>query len=79
MAPEVLFQSNHSFPADFFAVGIIAFEFMYGFRPYLGRNRKEIKEQILNHPVIIYDDDIQIGYSREAADFINKVIYFYLL
>ena len=40
MAPEVLCALNHSFPVDFFALGVIIFEFMNGFRPYLGRNRK---------------------------------------
>ena len=28
MAPEVLFDSNHSFQIDFFALGVIIFEFM---------------------------------------------------
>lgn len=40
MAPEVLFRTNHSFGVDFYALGVIAFEFMTGKRPYLGRNRK---------------------------------------
>jgi serum/glucocorticoid-regulated kinase 2 len=39
MAPEVLNHENHSFHADFFAVGVIAFECMYGRRPYYGRSR----------------------------------------
>lgn len=30
MAPEVLCGMNHSFSADFFALGVIVYEFMFG-------------------------------------------------
>jgi len=48
MAPEVMFKQNHGVAADFFAVGVIAYECIIGKRPYLGRNRREIREAILN-------------------------------
>ncbi len=47
MAPEVMCRQNHGLTADYFAVGVIAYECMMGRRPYVGRNRKEIREQIL--------------------------------
>ncbi len=47
MAPEVMCRKNHSFPVDYFAVGVMGYEFMLGRRPYQGRNRKEIRDQIL--------------------------------
>jgi serine/threonine protein kinase len=47
MAPEVICKQNHGQAADYFAVGVIAYECMNGRRPYVGRSRKEIKEQIL--------------------------------
>lgn len=40
MSPEVMCRRNHSFPADYFAVGVMAYEFMLGRRPYTGANRK---------------------------------------
>lgn len=64
---------NHSYYVDYFAVGVLAFEFMYGIRPYLGKNRKEIKDLILAKQVQIKPSDIPEGWSIEAADFINKV------
>eukprot|EP01017_Pseudomicrothorax_dubius_P034528 TRINITY_DN4747_c0_g2_i9.p1 TRINITY_DN4747_c0_g2~~TRINITY_DN4747_c0_g2_i9.p1 ORF type:complete len:292 (+),score=27.91 TRINITY_DN4747_c0_g2_i9:132-1007(+) len=73
MAPEVMCRQNHSFVADYFAVGVIAFECMYGRRPYVGKTRKEIKDQILSKQVQIRPADILDGWSAEAADFINKV------
>ena len=40
MAPEVMCRKEHSFPVDFFAVGVIGYEFMLGRRPYLGKDRR---------------------------------------
>ena len=74
MSPEVMKALNHSFPVDFFALGVIGYEFMKGERPYVGRNRKEIKEQILAKQVEIKLDDITEGWSKESADFINKAL-----
>lgn len=47
MAPEVMCRQNHGLTADYFAVGVIAYECMMGRRPYVGRSRREIREQIL--------------------------------
>jgi serine/threonine protein kinase len=47
MAPEVMCRKDHSFTVDYFALGVIAYEFMLGRRPYLGKDRREIKENML--------------------------------
>ena len=73
MSPEVIKALNHSFPVDFFALGIIGYEFMKGERPYNGKNRKEIKEQ-MSKQIIINLDNIAEGWSKESADFINKLL-----
>jgi len=44
MSPEVMCRQNHGVAADYFAVGVIAYEFMIGRRPYLGKSRKEIRD-----------------------------------
>lgn len=74
MAPEVLCGKNHSFPVDFFAIGVMAYEFMMGERPYQGRSRKEIKQQILKSQVRITEDDLPKGWSKQSADFANKLL-----
>ena len=73
MAPEVMCRQDHSFPVDYYAVGIIAYELMLGRRPYNGRNRKEIRDQILSKQVQIRAEEIPPNWSLEAADFINRV------
>jgi len=40
MAPEVMVRKNHSFEVDYFALGVMGYEFMLGRRPYVGKNRK---------------------------------------
>lgn len=74
MAPEVMCRHNHGTEADYFAVGVIAYECMMGRRPYSGRNRREIREAILTRQVQLRSSDIPNGWTREAADFINKCI-----
>ena len=74
MAPEVILVLNHSFPSDFFALGVIGFEFMLGYRPYLGRSRKEIKQLIINKQAKIKNDEIPNDWSVNAVDFINKLL-----
>lgn len=79
MAPEVITKNNHGFAVDFFAVGVIAYELMIGRvnfvttqRPYVGKNRQEIREQILARQANV--DDNQYGWSDESIDFINRLL-----
>ena len=74
MSPEVMRGKNHSFPVDFFAIGVIGYEFMMGKRPYYGKNRKEIKEQMFSTQAKIKQEEIQKGWSPESADFINRLL-----
>jgi serine/threonine kinase 32 len=39
MAPEVMCRMDHSVVADYYALGVIAYELMLGRRPYNGRSR----------------------------------------
>ena len=74
MCPEVMYGKNHSFPADFFSIGVIGYEFMMGKRPYRGRGRKEIKEQMKNYQAKIKEDEMKDGWSIEGVEFINSLL-----
>ena len=74
MAPEVMKGQNHTYAVDFFALGIMGYEFMLGRRPYNGRSRREIKEQMLSKLAQISLSEIPNGWSEEAADFFNKLL-----
>ena len=74
MAPEVMLQQGHSYPADFFALGVIGYEFMIGNRPYYGRNRRQIKNFILSYQAKIKFNNMKKGWSENSKDFINKLL-----
>ena len=74
MAPEVITGNNHCKVVDYFAMGIIGFELMMGERPYKGKTRKEIKDQMIMYQVEIKEEDIPFGWSIEAANFFNKLL-----
>ena len=74
MAPEVMCRQNHGVAVDYFAMGVIAYECMFGKRPYHGKDRKEIRDHILAKQVKIHPQDIPRGWSPQAADLINKLI-----
>ena len=72
MAPEVLMGQNHSFTVDFFAIGVMGYEFMNGQRPYLGKNRKEIKNVVLRKQAKINPNDLPVNWSVDSMNFINE-------
>jgi len=73
MAPEVMCRQKHTVSVDYFAVGVMAYECMFGRRPYVGKSRKEIRDHILQKQVQIRKHDIPSGWTTAAADFINRV------
>jgi serine/threonine protein kinase len=74
MAPEVMCRQNHGVAVDYFALGVLLYEFMIGKRPYTGKTRKEIRDKIFEKQIILRKSDLPEGWSMEAADFINKLI-----
>ena len=74
MSPEVLCGQNHTIAVDYFALGVMGYEFMLGVRPYLGKTRKEIKEKVMAKQVIVHKSDIKEGWSLESADCINRLL-----
>ena len=72
MAPEVIFRQNHGTSVDYFAVGVILYEIMMGKRPYIGKDRKEIRDDIISKQAKI-SNPVK-GWSPEAADFTNKLL-----
>jgi hypothetical protein len=47
---------------------------MYARRPYVGKNRKEIRDMMIEEQVCIKKSDLPDGWSMEAADFVNKIL-----
>lgn len=73
MAPEVLLRQNHSFCADFYAVGVIAYELLVGKRPYMGRDRKTIREEMLGREAKV--PQYMGHFSQQCHNFVNGVMF----
>ena len=84
IAPEVVTRKNHGIAVDYFALGVITYEFMMGKvwlivrqKPYEGTTKGEVKNQILGMQATVKKSEIPAGWSLEAADFINRVFFVY--
>ncbi len=71
MAPEVVLKSpGHSFPADWWSFGILAFDLLTGRPPFHSvRGKKETKERILSGRF-----KVPPFITREAGDFIRRLL-----
>ncbi|EDQ92348.1 uncharacterized protein MONBRDRAFT_13270, partial [Monosiga brevicollis MX1] len=57
MAPEVITGQGYGKAVDWWAIGIILYEFLYGAPPYSGDTVEELWDQTLNAPVEFPEDD----------------------
>ena len=74
MAPEVIFKQNHSFESDYYALGVICHELMLCKRPYKGRTRKELKDQMLHKKIKLRNSHCPNGWDTSVVDFINQCL-----
>ena len=74
MAPEVLFGQNHYYTCDYYSVGVITYELLFGHRPYTNIKKKELKQEIFSKEVQITKGMLPSEYSYDIMDFINRLI-----
>ena len=74
MSPEVMCSINHNFSVDFFALGVILFELIFGKRPYHGKNKKEIKNDILSRAIKLNKNDIPYNWNFLVCDLVNGLL-----
>ena len=74
MSPEAMFKEKHSYVSDFFSLGVICYEMMMKKRPYIGKNRQEIKEKMSKEQIQLKNNEIPKGWSSEFVNFINKLL-----
>ena len=74
MSPEVLFAKNHGFSVDFYALGVIGYELIFGRRPYMNIQRKALQQEILTKETQINEKELPKGYSLNCMHFINGMI-----
>lgn len=71
MSPEAICMQNQSTVSDYFSLGVILFEATNSTRPYLGSNKKEIRNSILQKQVKMPANG---KWSKELRHFIDRLI-----
>lgn len=74
MSPESMRSLPYGRLADYFSLGVVAFEFMKGYRPYVGKTRQQILDRMRSSPVCLNRKDLPLDWGIESADFINKIL-----
>ena len=79
LSPERILKESQSFCCDYFPVGIILYELVFLKRPFNGRNKEEMTDNILYKNINLKKHnlpDIFINSSSadELVDFINKLL-----
>jgi len=77
LAPEILIEKGHSFPVDWWAVGILTYEMIVGFPPFYTGNSNNAKmyQLIKSKPVYFPDPQRhQISMSAECQSFISLLL-----
>jgi len=69
LAPEIFLGMGHGNEVDWWALGCITYEFLFGVTPFYGDSYKEIFENTLNHQIAWPD-----GANPTARDFIEKLL-----
>ncbi|KAI9873872.1 MAG: hypothetical protein M1830_010505 [Pleopsidium flavum] len=77
MAPEVIRGELYDGRCDWWSIGIILYECLYGYTPFVCENRQDTKLKILNHSTTLRfpnDKDSVTNISHKAMDLINKIL-----
>ena len=75
MSPEAIINRPHDFCTDYFALGVIIYELMMGERPYQGKNRKEIKEQMFTLEIKLDNEEMPEDWVDDnILDLINRLL-----
>lgn len=73
LAPETINGTGQDEMCDWWSLGCIMFEFLYGVPPFNAETTEQVFDNILNRR-IAWPDDEEFEVSAEAKDLINKLI-----
>nr|KAJ3420039.1 hypothetical protein HK105_006182 [Polyrhizophydium stewartii] len=73
IAPEVLLGKGYDKGCDWWSLGVILFEMLFGYPPFCSKNQSQTKAKILNWRSSLYFPD-QPYVSDEAKDLISRLV-----
>ncbi len=73
MSPEVIEGKEHSYPVDYWSLGVIAYEIIVGALPFSGDTVEELFKNILSQNVE-YPDISEEDWPQETDDFVRRLL-----
>lgn len=73
MSPEVIEGKDHSYPVDYWSLGVIAYEMIVGALPFSGDTVEELFKNILEGKVEYPEIDPEV-WPQETDDFVRKLL-----
>lgn len=77
LAPEILVERGHSFPVDWWALGILTYEMIVGFPPfYTGQQNNNKMFELIKKKAVYFPDEQRhnISMSENCRAFISKLL-----
>ncbi len=72
LAPEILLGTEHGFPVDWWAVGVVLFEMLTGIPPFNDETPEQIFQNILQRNIPW--PEVPGEMSREAQDLVDRLL-----
>ena len=72
MAPEMISRKGYTWTADWWSLGVMAYELMFGERPLDGKRSAEVMRKIMNEPIML-PEKMPKPISDEGRDFVFRV------
>lgn len=69
MSPEMIKKQGHDYPVDFYGLGALLYEMVFGFPPYYNQNTNKMFSDIMNKTLQFPQ---QIKISPELKSFLSN-------
>ncbi|KAI8146835.1 kinase-like domain-containing protein [Fennellomyces sp. T-0311] len=73
MAPEILDKRGYATSVDWWSLGVLAYELLFGQRPFRGNTNEELVDEILHAP-LTFPNNVHELVSDDCIDLITKLL-----
>ena len=75
LAPEMVARSGHDKSVDWWAIGVLMYEMLFGMTPFYNQNQRKLLKKIKTSKVLFPDKTkFKIEYSDQIMDLIIKLL-----
>ena len=79
LSPEIILQNNQTFSSDYFSLGVVIYELIFLQRPFDGKTKQEIADNIVHKDLDLTKDQLPNNFMNSPSaddliDFINKIL-----